>query len=140
MEQRGNQRYKLSIEVDLQFSTQHGFMAAHTRDLSTDGVYIETGHVDTPPQHRIVRARIWLQDQFLSKAEVLTGIIVRRGHDGFAVRFGRSDGIRNFLAGMFPGCVLPHEAAALHALSGTSEPSRHQPPQFVLAEGCLQGR
>jgi hypothetical protein len=111
MEQRGNKRYKLNIEVDLQFSPQHGFMAAHTRDLSIDGAFIETGHTDTPPQHRIVRARIWLQDQFLSKAEILTGIIVRYGHEGFALRFGHSEGIRKFLATVVPGRAMPHATA-----------------------------
>jgi hypothetical protein len=111
MEHRSNKRYKLSIEVDLQFSPQLGFMAAHTRDLSSDGVFVETGHMDIPPQHRIVRARIWLQDQFLSKAEVLTGIIVRYAHDGFALRFGRSDGIGKFLAELSAGLGSPQETA-----------------------------
>ena len=111
MEQRGNKRYKLNIEVDLQFSPQLGFMAAHTRDLSNDGVFVETGPIDLPPQHRIVRARIWLQDQFLSKAEVLTGIIVRYTHDGFALRFGRSEGIGRFLAELSAGFGGPHETA-----------------------------
>jgi hypothetical protein len=75
-------------------------MAAHTRDLSAGGVFIETGHADTP-----------LQDQFLSKAEILTGIIVRYGHDGFALRFGHSEGIRKFLAEMASGRAMPHATA-----------------------------
>jgi hypothetical protein len=96
MERRGSIRFLIDAEVDLQFIPDYGFMAAHTNNLSVNGMFIETGIIEIL-QYRIVQTRIWLQSQYLSRSVVLIGNIVHRSQNGFALHFGRSEMIHDFL-------------------------------------------
>ncbi|MBK8162921.1 MAG: PilZ domain-containing protein [Gammaproteobacteria bacterium] len=101
MDRRNFVRFMIDTEVDLQFIPGYGFMAARTCNLSTDGMFIETGTNDVL-KYRIVRTKIWLRFQYLTRSVIVIGKIVRRSHNGFALHYRRSESIHNFLVNTIP--------------------------------------
>jgi uncharacterized protein (TIGR02266 family) len=84
-ERRQHPRLSMSVEVD--FSSEHNFYAAKTRDISVGGLFIETD-IALPIGTRMQVDLKFLQRQLHAEAEVTWALVGDDGNvEGVGVRF-----------------------------------------------------
>lgn len=84
-ERRRNPRVRISVDVD--FTSEHNFYSARTRDISAGGLFIETD-IGLPVGSRIQVDLRFLRSHVMVHAEVVWALVGEGGRtEGVGVRF-----------------------------------------------------